>query len=174
MKPLTKIILSLTVILSFMSVSFAGIAKSSNAQLLFVMLAKKVALHKNSKSPKSYQLVLSNVNKQVIYFTNRPIRKTGNIPLKKFLMLWKKGTFKNVAPNAVIEAIKMRMKTSKQYEKPDFINYAVTLTDPTFNVKKNEVTFNAIPLSNQKVPDMSHADYTAVFIDNVNISRIVG
>lgn len=173
MKKLSKLILASLFFIGLINITFAGDVAKPNEELLFVMLSKKVAIHQNKTNSKNYQVILTNVSPDVVYFTNRPVRKTGYVSLQKFLTLWKKGTFKDVAPNAVIEAISMHMKPS-DIKPATAVSYAVTLTNPVYDSATNVVTFDATPLSNQKIPNMSHADYTAVFIDNVNIGRIVG
>jgi len=147
--------------------AFAATAPASNAkntELLFVMLAKKGAI--KEVKPNQYQLTLKSVNPYVMSFTNSPKRYTSKVSTEQFVTNWKHNDFAKVPPNAVIEAVRLNGSFLRHHEHS--VSYAVELTNPHYNKSKDELTFTIKQLagSHKKLPDISHADYVAMFIDN--------
>lgn len=146
--------------------------QNKNAQLLFVMLAKHGAIQVVDKQKQTYQVSLKNVNPEVVYFSNRPIRESGHVDLTKFLNAWKNGSFVQNPPNGVMEAVRLNAEN-----KPvKTVSYAIVLTNPSYDKKNNEIHFDAKPLPGNPtaLPDLAHSDYVAVFIDSYCLVCIGG
>ena len=148
-------------------------ADVKNTQALFVMISKAASIHKTDK-PGIYKLVLKGINPKAVYFSNHPQRLSGQISIEKLITQWTNGTFKNDAPNAVIEAVSHNLKTKKRQSIPN--SYAVVLTHPDYSLQhKDELSFEvkSLPGSNAALlPTMIHSDYVAIFIDDVCLSCI--
>lgn len=146
-------------------------ANTKDDHALLVLVSKEASLKAADKSG-SYQLTLKGVNPKVIYFLDRPERKTGQISLDKFIKQWAKGgTFNQDAPNAVIEVVRLNAKTKKL--ESNETTYAVTLYNPA-SLNKNQMNFEIKPLpgNDTKLPTTAASDYVAIFIDDVCLSCI--
>jgi hypothetical protein len=60
----------------------------SQETLLFVLHAKKGQLTVNSVNTNQGKLILSNVDRSIAYFTDRPVRKAGKMSMQKFIKSW--------------------------------------------------------------------------------------
>lgn len=77
-------------------------------QLLFVMSAKSARL---SQSGQNYSLTLNHVDPHVVWFSDRPERKAGFVPLKVFLGAWSlPKSFGGNPPNAGFVHVGMESK----------------------------------------------------------------
>ena len=84
----------------------SSLALASEASYLFFQTAQTGQLIKNSNG-RGFQLLIKKPPAYVSYFADRPVRRSGTIPLKTFLALWqqeqKEGvSFKQVPPNVAI------------------------------------------------------------------------
>lgn len=142
----------------------SSVSAPQQTQNLFVLLSKQGILKKISEQ--QYLLTLKNVNNTVIFFTDRPVRKTGLRPLESFIKAWTVGSFKDVPPNAVMEAVHLNDKVELTKKTVD---YAFVLSNPQYIAAKHQLTFNVQPLNGQKMPEFSvrHSEDVAVFIDDV-------
>jgi len=135
-----------------------------STSLLFVVLAKQGKIQLTDEQSQQYTLTLQHANPKVIYFANRPVRASGQLPLDKFIQQWTQGSFNKEPPNAVMEAVRLDLvdRPSKS------VSYAVVLRDPVYNVKKNELSFKikGLPGNKLALPTIARSDYVALFIDN--------
>lgn len=145
--------------------------KAKNDRALLVLVSKEAQLQSIEKTD-SYKLTLKGVNPKVIYFADRPARLSGQMSLDKFVSQWKTGTFAKVAPNAVIEVVRLDAKTKKLDSNQT--TYAVTLYKPAQVTESNELSFEIKPLPGNKtaLPVTAASDYVAVFIDDICLSCI--
>ena len=84
--------------------SFAQTKTNNNVQLLFIQTAETATISANNNQPGVYKLKLDQVRPYITYFSDRPHRITGVLPLEKYLADWSKGekSFKQDNPNAGI------------------------------------------------------------------------
>ncbi len=85
------------------SQSQANTQAKAPVQLLFVMSAKSGNI---AQSGQNYSLTLNDVNPHVLWFTDRPNRRAGFVPLSTFLDSWTKG-FAGSPPNAALVHVGM-------------------------------------------------------------------
>lgn len=74
---------------------------TSKAQWLFVMRAETASL---TKTDKGFELTLKNTLPNVLYFSDRPVRKAGLMPTAIFMKDWlnAKSSFQADPPNAAL------------------------------------------------------------------------
>lgn len=134
-----------------------------NVEVLYVMLAQTANIHALENKPGVYELTLTGVNPKVIYFPDRPVRMSSKLNTNNFIQEWKTGAFKQSAPNAVMEAIRL---TGKEEQKTES-SYPIVLKDPVYHAKTNQLVFEikALPGSNITLPTSGHSKYVAIFID---------
>lgn len=88
----------LAVFLMLFSVLQAPMAVAAEkAEILFIQMSDSMEFDGQS-------LILSGVKADIVWFTQRPLRKSGHVPLDEFLSHWKNGTdsFETDPPNAVV------------------------------------------------------------------------
>ena len=171
MKKIIALLVPLFILFSLPFMVYAN--ASADAPVLAVMLAKEASIQATDKA-NTYQLKLKGVNPKVMYFSNSPARKSGQVAVTKFIKQWddKDGSFAKVPPNAVMEAVKIDSHTNKFDSSEN--SYAIILSNPVFSQKKGEMTFDVQPLPgiNSKLTPMKSGDYVAIFIDGVCLSCI--
>jgi hypothetical protein len=152
---------------SFLSTDFL---KKEQMSLLFVLHATKgIVTHDNDV----WKLTLSDTDKRVEYFSDRPKRTVGQGELGQFLTLWGEWGFVQDPPNAAISFDSKETKIISAM--------IVTLEDPSYNSDTKELTFKITPLqqtpeslqylakSTNKIAPGELKDPT-MFIDNAIIS----
>jgi hypothetical protein len=142
----------------FSSIAAAGSA-SLNNQVVFVQHANSTVVKVDAKQSGSYQVTLHKPAEFVSYFSDRPARKTGLVPVSEFVKLWNandKSGFSQDPPNAALES-------------KDF-NAVGTLTQPKFDKKTGDVSYRFTPLTSDKNPAKMNKrlGYTVLFIDDVS------
>lgn len=134
---------------SFLSTDFF---KKEQMSLLFVLHAKKgIVTHDNDV----WKLKLSDTDKRVEFFSDRPKRKVGQGELGQFLTLWGEWGFIQNPPNAAISFEEKTTRTGSPI--------IVTLEDPSYNSDTKELTFKITPL--QQIPES--LQYLAKSADNL-------
>lgn len=139
------------------AVSAKAPAKKAQKEIdyLFVQMAPTATLQQSEKG--TYKLRLTDASPYVKYFTNRPARITGMMPIKKFLVEWKHH-FNQVTPNAGIYGIQGRHEP---------VSIMVELTQPVYDAKNHTITYTAHPLNHEKaLPQKMQLRDVAVFIDD--------
>lgn len=158
-----KKLLSTTLLVSLFSLStsvFAQEARQASPKddYLFVQMAPTATLQQQQKN--IYILKLSQANPYVKYFTNRPARVTGTMPISKFLTEWHEN-FSKDTPNAGIYGM--------QNQKP--VSVMMELSNPVYNAKSKTISYTARPLANEKsLPKQIRLRDVAVFIDDFCVS----
>ena len=138
---------------------------------LFVQTAAEGIIQHDKINGKKLTVVLKNINPYVTYFTNRPNRKSGQIPIEKFLGLWKekgKNNFKQDAPNADVHAVRMGAKTSDN----KLLNFVLVLINPQYDKANNTLTYTVQPVEGSPTPLMKSTPFkqVTVFIDDACLS----
>jgi hypothetical protein len=102
--------------------------------------------------------------RHIMYFSDRPIRKSGGMKVEKFLAMWSKAggnnSFQKDAPNAALVAA---LESDQAYHTDNFL----TLSNPTYDKKSQTLTFSIAPLNTKEKIKAETLKETALFIDNI-------
>jgi hypothetical protein len=133
-------------------------AEEDKVQLLFVQTAED--LKADGK-----QLRLVNVNKQTLYFSDRPVRIAGHMEMSNYLDEWKPGAgsdnFTTDPPNAALSVL--------EADKPENTLVVVTISNPV--IDGNDLVYE-YKLIEGEMPGSGGA--TALFIDVIGAGGGVG
>ena len=139
--------------LALSSLSFASVPES----YLFVQSAPSASLVYDKGN--HYTLTLRNPPPHVWYFTDRPERKSGAVPVDKFLGLWKfngvSDNFKQNPPNAAIALMTVNS---------DKVGMVVTITEPEHD--GDSLVYHLTKISKGEIPSGEYSQ-AILFIDNV-------
>lgn len=141
-------------------------------KVLAVVLSKQASIHVLTKKPGYYHLKLIGVNPKVIYFSNSPVRISGQVETQKFVDQWRDGNFKKIPPNAVMEAVTLNPKNHKLQDTQT--SYPIILTHPTYTPLANKLSFiiKAMPNNKDILPAIAKSDYVAIFVDHVCLTCV--
>lgn len=104
--------------------------------LLFLIHAKQAKVERHESNPSYGKLTLLDVSPGVTYFTDRPQRHSGAMPLEDFLSQWSEGqkNFQEVPPNAAL--VFYEGKGAKFHE------VSLELRKPVYDPTHNQLQFN--------------------------------
>lgn len=142
--------------------------KNDNKSYVFIQMARKAELTA-TQQPGVYQLVLSNVKPDITYFTDRPNRTTGSVPIEKFFNGWKSSdgdSFNKDMPNVGITGVQLH-----GLMRPENVSFVLALQNPQYDAKKRMLTYTAHSLSggkNAPLPKSITLHDIAIFIDGIN------
>ena len=132
---------------------------------LFVQYAP-VAQIKHHKENNTYTITLEKIVPYVMYFSERPNRKTGALPVQEFVYLWKtkrSAKFRSDPPNADLVAVETKWLSPTKN-----INFTIELTSAHYNSQSNTVTYVVKPLKgNIFTPRSTTLYHVSLFIDDV-------
>lgn len=138
-----------------------------NATMLFIQSAPSAVLIPNSPQTGTYELVLHDVHNTVSYFSERPNRISGTIPIARFVNFWKlqgPDGFNTQAPNADIMGTQIHSIFSAKNA-----NFTFALSQPAYNAKNKSIAYAATPLQGQQ--DLPKApiklEHVKLFFDNL-------
>lgn len=117
---------------------------------------------------KTFTITLQDVSPYVAYFSDRPERKAGTVPLQEFLKLWERQgaqSFQNDPPNANFNAMEIGTSNSDGIK-----NFLIELTNPQYDSQANTLRYTAIPLPGTEIPKPNTLNYVTLFIDDVCLS----
>lgn len=161
---LRKIIASALMSFAFLlsQVSFANVQLENGKTYLFIQTSNKAEI-KKTNTPGTYTIKLSDVSPYVAYFTDRPNRETGQMPITQFLAEWSKGndSFAKDKPNAAIEGVQSLIS------KGNLVNYVVALSQPVYDEKHKTLTYTAQTLKGEKELANSTLFHSVIFIDGI-------
>lgn len=124
------------------------------------------AIIESKAGNKTFTITLLDVSPHVDYFSDRPNRKAGSLPLQEFLKLWEsKGvkSFHNNPPNAYFNAMEEGTATSGNIK-----NLSIELSNPQYDSKTNTLRYTATPLPGTNMLNTSGTfKYITLFIDDV-------
>jgi hypothetical protein len=113
--------------------------------LLFAQTANRGTMKPIKGTPR-FSLKLFGVNPQVVWFSDRPARQSGQIPVRRFTRSWAGFGFVENPPNAALTLLHAR-------DRHDTV--VVELSRPNFNRKKNRLRYTARILD-EATGDLSH------------------
>ncbi len=143
--------------------SAAEKAKKKPVELLFVQTAEQATLSPNKAKPGTYTLLLKQPAAQVSYFSDRPYRISGTMPLKNFAADWSQGrnSFASVPPNAALRG--------GLHDNTRGASYNFELKDPAYHVKDNSFTYTLLPLKGQKpITQVINMHSVSLFVDSLD------
>ncbi|MCD6048268.1 MAG: hypothetical protein K0S08_1915 [Gammaproteobacteria bacterium] len=102
--------------------------------------------------------------RHVMYFSDRPVRKTGGMSTADFLKAWNKGrdSFKADAPNAALIGALNVDKEAKNYHVDDF----VILNKPQYDEKTSTLSFAITPMNSKYLIQAEKLSETVLFVDS--------
>ena len=139
--------------------------KSKNIAAQFVQTAKSATIVSIAEVKGEYKITLTNVDPYVSFFSDRPERVTGMLPLVEFIKDWNsdtKNSMRRDPPNVAIEG----MQTSGEP-----IQLLGVLSQPKYEQAVGKMTYRFKLLSTPAKPIPSKIDlaYTVIFIDDMMI-----
>lgn len=148
--------------LAFAETSPAAVSaeKSKELKYLFLIHACRGKISISDTSNNNYQIVLHKVIGA--YLADRPAREVGRLDINQFVETWDKGedSFKTNNPNAALYAgldYKVRQKQISEF---------VVLSNPVYDAKKNDLTFDAKPMSEKTKLTAGALKEATLFIDD--------
>jgi hypothetical protein len=133
------------------------VAKEQKEEFLFVINAKDCYLQMDKVDKTKGKLTLYNVNRKMTYFTDRPYRKAGQMPMQDFITNWHK-SFKKDPPNASFVCFH-----SKKDEK--FSDIPVELKNPKYDKENDRLVFEIKLIEKGQVVEDGHYGEIVIFID---------
>lgn len=128
----------------------------THISLLFVQTAQSAKLYPIAGKANYYNLTLYNVNPYITYFTNRPNRVTGVVPLSNFLKAWNVGTnsFAEDNPNAVLTAATINGNINN-----NLVPVVIQLSSPQYSPAQSTLSFIITPIGSTQFV-LPQLDYT--------------
>lgn len=137
--------------------AMSSLALAGTNHYLFMQTAKHGTLTQTGKS--TYQLVLIDTPTQIAYFTDRPQRDSGLMPIEKFTQFWTNkalaDNFTEVPPNV---AITMKMADGKGQ------GFVAVFSKPT--LKDNKVIYTLKKTSKKSI-QTGELNETVLFFDDI-------
>jgi len=137
--------------------------KKNHVNLLFLQQADSGTIVPLAKKPGCYSLTLSNLHDSVLYFTDQPTRKAGNITTREFIEVWKHNT---IVPNVAMQAFAVSPNDIRE------LNLVATLKEPQYNQQAKTISYTTciITKANKQKPKIAKSDLRSVnlFIDPLN------
>lgn len=138
--------------------SFESMYKQStnnNISLLFLQNAGYLTFQPTNNQ--CYQLTLSSLDQNLLYFSDQPSRIVGETPIKSFVDIWLRD---NIKPNAAIHAYTALRRTAPT------INIVMTLSQPEYNAQHNTLHYLACPLAKNTTKLEKHYYQATIFYDS--------
>jgi len=116
-------------------------------RLLFILHAETASIDMMDGTTMNGMLTLHDVNDSVAFFSERPNRRAGNVPLKRFIDDWDSGadSFSLQPPNAGF--IYFAPSDSPKRQTAHYSELNLVLRNPRYNSKKDTLTFDYTLLS---------------------------
>lgn len=115
--------------------------KKNHVNLLFLQQADSGTITPMPKKAGCYTLTLSNLHDNVLYFTDEPTRKAGNITTREFIDVWKHNT---IVPNVAMQAFAVSPNDIRE------LNFVATLQDPKYNKRAKTVSYTTCIIAKTK------------------------
>lgn len=167
MKLPKRITLSILLCIGVTSQIFAApmnkaLSHSKDTKVMFSQTAGSATLKQQGHSKENYLLVLHNVNKNTLWFTDRPLREAGTMTTQSFIKVWNEGqdNFSKVNPNA-------NLAFTDDTDKLHIIKEGVfTLSNPIYDKANNTLTYNVTLIYETfKTVRSQHLNEPVLFID---------
>lgn len=143
--------------------------KPMQSTAMFIQTAKSGQIYKIKDSKNLYSLTLHDIAPYVNYFTDRPVRKTGLLPIDKFTQLWTNtdaNNFKVDPPNVAIESVSIKFLIHRKN-----VKMVAEVTNPKYDAVSHSITYQLRFLT--EAPNIKkpvHLGYTVLFFDSIHWS----
>lgn len=150
----TAIIIGFLTLTAYADIPAVQPAQSSNSNalsdlsLIFMQNASSATIQPIKNRPGYYYLILNNTGPYITYFTSRPHRFRGLVPVSEFIQAWGIGenNFKLNNPNGAI--IAGEISGEDNTGNPPLL---VTLSEPTYSANQNVMAYVVTPLFTQSL-----------------------
>lgn len=165
---LRRLIIICISLFAFSAIEAKAAATEKTMLLEFVQTAQKGNLEALEGKSGQYKLTLYKVDPYVGYFSDRPKRVTGIMPIKKFVRLWNEKSIDNNftinPPNAAIETMIIQMIFNNHR-----ISLVASLSNPEYHGHDHSISYTINLLT--KAPPIKSAKlgFTVLFIDGLGI-----
>lgn len=106
----------------------------NHISLLFLQHASKISFTPASDS--CYNVTLSGLSDEIIYFSDEPARVVGKTSAQEFITVWQ---HEKIKPNAAIHGYLSTSRSSKT------VDEVLTFSAPSYDAKKNIMRYTACP-----------------------------
>lgn len=160
-----------TIVLVLLLMSKANSSENIQKEAyLFVQSSSRATVQEIKNQPGTYTVTLERVSPMVTYFSDRPNRDCGIIPMDQYLKLWHyKGArnFKDNPPNAVLNSIETGLLSSDKV-----LNFAIQVIEPVYDRKSETMTFTANPLVGNlnEIKPLMVLNHVSIFVDDACLS----
>ena len=138
-------------------------------QYLFVQNAQFSVIEPIKNQTGLYTIIFKNVSPNIIYISDRPNRKTGQLAIEEFIKLWQlKGpdSFKENPPNAVLSSVQSSLFSSDKNT-----NLAFELSNPLYDAKAKTLSYTAKALEGTpSIETIQTLEHVSLFIDDACLS----
>ena len=161
-----KLMILLVGIMLLPVTALANVQLSAQPQLrvMFIQTATSASVHALSKKKDTYTLTMTGVRPYITYFSDRPQRVTGLLPMGVFVQEWAKGkTLAKDAPNAdLVGMVKLNGKHGMK-------QVAVSLSNPVYRPESGEISYTIVPLNGKQkmISDKANIRHATLFIDDM-------
>lgn len=152
---------------------------SKDESYLFVQTAHSAKIQPHPSKPNTFVITLHAIAPSVTYFTDRPTRKAGLMPMQKLLELWEinnEDSFKKNPPNVDISAYLDNENTSQHKNKnQDPINFVTILESPHYDAKNKSLSYEIKPVGSTQIPSEVlniPLNHVTLFIDGICLNCI--
>ena len=174
MKKYLSLLIASMFLISAVAFGETKAAAADTSSILFTQIAQSATLTPVVGKDNTYQLTLNNINKHVIWFTDRPGRNSGMIPVEKFMTAWNEGkdSFASNPPNASLVTISnsKAMPSTKEVS-------VIKLTNPVYDKKANSLTYTVEPVGTAHPDHLTQESLkgeVVLFVDNANWINLTG
>jgi len=167
-KLILGILLSSTVALTAMAVTKPKphhSTQTKNIDVLFVQTASNAQLQPLNVQKRTFKLTMKSPNPYVSFFSERPERVTGIMPIQNYLNNWTdngSNSFKKSPPNVALEALSNTTQSGDKH-----LHLMGTISNPQYDSQNKTLTYQFKLLSPIK-PALKNQElaYTVLFIDS--------
>jgi hypothetical protein len=162
-------------------------AEASKKSFMILQCAQEARIEQIADKPNSYMLTLKNINPNVSYITQKPLKKTGVMPNERYLQEWNgqgKNSLNNNPPKAFLHGLlepkkdkpdangktnaKSKAKINQPTPEPNMVNVAFQLSEPRLDTKTSTMTYviNSLEGRDNSISPTT-LRYITVFIDAI-------
>ncbi len=130
--------------------------------LLFYQKSNTAKIIPNEGEPSCYNLVLTDTQHKIIYFSNEPARTAGSISLAQFLTTWQHNYAQDrLEPNVVVDGLIDDNNSNKNKEITDI----AVFSHPDYDPKNNQLSYTACSISHDKTFVYTRLKNVSLFFD---------
>ena len=141
----------------------------NNIELLFVQHGRYASLHRINSKTNCLELQVWPLGETVHYFSDVPVRVSGNLTSRQFVAMWDHQSEVNgkpFIPNVAIEAVKL----NKQGVVISVFNQSAALSDALYHAKDDSMSYMACPIKGSKLTAQNKLQHVIIFFDNFGVS----